>query len=161
MIKCDNCQSEAHVFFTKIVENVTKKFNLCHKCAENHGVANLDDFAFAGILTENTALALSVAPVVEADSEGSCPTCGFTRADFKRSGRMGCSDCYKLLRPDLENLLHTMQKGIRHKGKPPVHEQKRAILSLQELRRLLQASVKLENFEEAARLRDAIKNFAP
>jgi protein arginine kinase activator len=26
--------------------------------------------------------------------EVKCPNCGFTQADFKKAGRLGCSECY-------------------------------------------------------------------
>ena len=29
-----------------------------------------------------------------------CPVCGFTQADFKKTGRLGCSACYTLLPKD-------------------------------------------------------------
>ena len=48
-----------------------------------------------------------------------CPRCGFTQADFKKSGRLGCPECYKTFAEGLEGLLKTMHKGTRHVGKVP------------------------------------------
>ena len=49
-----------------------------------------------------------------------CPRCGFTQADFKKAGRLGCPECYQTFAEALEGLLKTMHKGTRHVGKIPV-----------------------------------------
>ena len=46
--------------------------------------------------------------------------CGFTQADFKKAGRLGCCpECYETFAEGLEGLLKTMHKGTRHVGKVP------------------------------------------
>ena len=52
-------------------------------------------------------------------AEVKCPRCGFTQADFKKAGRLGCPECYKTFAEPLEGLLKTMHKGTRHVGKVP------------------------------------------
>ena len=51
--------------------------------------------------------------------ESACPTCGFTHADFKKSGRFGCPACYDHFSDGLVSLLKSMHKGVRHVGKVP------------------------------------------
>ena len=48
-----------------------------------------------------------------------CPHCGFSQADFKKSGRLGCPECYQTFAEGLAGLLKTMHKGTRHTGKAP------------------------------------------
>src|SRR5207245_5584514 len=48
-----------------------------------------------------------------------CPVCGFTQADFKKSGRLGCSACYVTFTEALTALLKAMHKGTAHVGKVP------------------------------------------
>ena len=48
-----------------------------------------------------------------------CPVCGFTQADFKKTGRLGCSECYQTFREGLGTLLKAMHKGTEHVGKMP------------------------------------------
>ena len=48
-----------------------------------------------------------------------CPRCGFSQADFKKSGRLGCPECYQTFAEGLSGLLKTMHKGVRHIGKAP------------------------------------------
>ena len=88
-----------------------------------------------------------------------CPACGFTQADFKKAGRLGCSECYKTFAEGLEGLLKTMHKGVRHVGKvPQALRQERDLTSqLKQLQKRLDKAVNEEDFEEAASLRDEIK----
>ncbi len=48
-----------------------------------------------------------------------CPVCGFTQADFKKTGRLGCSACYVTFAEGLGSLLKAMHKGTEHVGKFP------------------------------------------
>jgi protein arginine kinase activator len=93
-------------------------------------------------------------------TEQKCPRCGFTHADFKKAGRLGCSECYVTFAEGLENLLKTMHKGTRHVGKVPVNLQESSHLAdrLKQLTATLEKAVSEEHFEEAARVRDEIKS---
>jgi protein arginine kinase activator len=89
-----------------------------------------------------------------------CPSCGFTQADFKKAGRLGCSECYVTFAEGLEGLLKTMHKGVRHVGKvPQVLRQGRDLTEqLRQLQKRLDKAVTAEDFEQAATLRDEIKS---
>jgi protein arginine kinase activator len=72
---------------------------------------------------------------------------------------MGCSKCYEKFEPQMELLLRRIHGGGRHVGKIPARAGK-ASRSKQEIDRLkskLQALVQQEEFEEAARIRDKIR----
>jgi protein arginine kinase activator len=88
-----------------------------------------------------------------------CPRCGFTQADFKKAGRLGCPDCYKTFSDALEGLLKTMHKGTRHVGKVPESLRQSRDLAdrLKTLQKKLAKAIEAEDFEEAAILRDEIK----
>jgi protein arginine kinase activator len=99
---------------------------------------------------------------MEASSGGTelkCPNCGFTQADFKKAGRLGCSECYQVFSEGLESLLKTMHKGTRHVGKRPHSAQSEAEVAnlLKQLQKQLEKAVSEENFELAANVRDQIK----
>ncbi len=91
--------------------------------------------------------------------EVKCPHCGFTQADFKKAGRLGCPECYKTFAEGLEGLLKTMHKGTRHVGKVPEALRQNRDLSdrLKTLQKKLDKAIEDENFEQAALLRDEIK----
>jgi len=92
-------------------------------------------------------------------AEVKCPRCGFTQADFKKAGRLGCPDCYKTFSDALDGLLKTMHKGTRHVGKVPESLRHSRDLAdrLKTLQKKLTRAVEAEDFEEAAILRDEIK----
>lgn len=167
-------QQEATVHLTQVVEGKIKKLDLCEACSKAKGVDDPTGFSLADLLM---GLGASQEVAQAASSGGaSCPTCGFTQADFKKSGRLGCPDCYRAFSDGLEALLKTMHKGHQHVGKAPGspagspagQPQPSGRPSgrppgrppedrLQALQRSLDEAIKVENYEEAARIRDEIK----
>lgn len=157
---CQFCkQKEATVHLTQIVENQVKKVDLCEACAKQKGVNDPTGFALADLL-----LGLGASQEMEqaAEAQGGdikCPQCGYTHADFKKSGRLGCAACYEVFAEGLDALLKGMHKGVDHRGKVP--PRLREVLDLRarlgRLQSELDAAVAREDFESAARLRDEIK----
>jgi protein arginine kinase activator len=88
-----------------------------------------------------------------------CANCGFTEAELKKSGRLGCSVCYKTFAEPLGGILRGMHKGVRHTGKVPERLEKRLARD-NEIRGLtsdLRRAVVEEQYETAAALRDKIR----
>ena len=176
IILCDVCQSrDAEVFLTQIVEGKMQKVNLCKECSKDRGVEDPTGFALTELLaglgtsTETAPAPPQQAPLVgEAVSGPSmaltttsatkCPVCGFTQADFKKTGRLGCSTCYQTFSESLGNLLKAMHKGTAHTGKMPSNLVRRRECAerLKTLQKELQKAVEDENYENAASLRDQI-----
>src|SRR5205085_1626545 len=92
-------------------------------------------------------------------AELKCGRCGFTQADFKKAGRLGCPECYRTFSDPLDGLLKTMHKGTRHVGKVPESLRQSRDLNdrLKSLQKKLSKAIEEEDFEEAAILRDEIK----
>ena len=88
-----------------------------------------------------------------------CPACGFTYGDFKKVGRLGCGECYEAFKKQLTPLLKRIHSADRHVGKVPLTVGKtiKDTRNLQELRMKMEKAIQFEEFEEAARLRDQIK----
>jgi len=153
---CDVCKSkEATVFLTQIVEGKMQKVNLCEGCSKEKGVNDPTGFALADLL-----LGLGAAQEIEKNPAGiRCPVCGFSQADFKKTGRLGCSACYEAFAEGLSGMLKNMHRGSLHTGKVPA--KLRVLLrrnkELAELQSSLQKAVQAEQFEEAASLRDKIR----
>ena len=89
-----------------------------------------------------------------------CPVCGFSQADFKKTGRLGCANCYSTFAEGLSSLLKGMHKGTEHLGKVPARlaktlERESALKTLQ---RDLRKAVAEENYESAASIRDQIRH---
>jgi protein arginine kinase activator len=111
-------------------------------------------------------LGLGASQEMEQSSGGveiKCPRCGFTQADFKKSGRLGCPECYKTFAEGLEGLLKTMHKGTRHAGKVPeaLRASREQADRLKSLQKKLDKAIKEEDFEQAAQLRDELKQLIP
>jgi protein arginine kinase activator len=155
---CDICkQNPATVHLTQLVDGKTKKVDLCETCSKEKGIDDPASFALADLL-----LGLGAAQELAQSSAGSdlkCPTCGFTQADFKKTGRLGCADCYQTFARGLEGLLKSMHKGTKHAGKVPqqLQQHKDFVERLTQLEKQLEKAVADEDFEQAALLRDEIK----
>src|SRR5438552_11082850 len=155
---CDICkQNVATVHLTQMVEGKTKKVDLCEACSKEKGVDDPTGFSLADLL-----LGLGAAQEMAQAAAGSdlkCPSCGFTQADFKKSGRLGCADCYTTFGEGLEGLLKSMHKGTKHVGKVPqqLQQHKDYLERLKTLQQQLEKAVADEDFEQAAVLRDEIK----
>jgi protein arginine kinase activator len=153
---CDVCKTNtATVYLTQIVDGNMKKINLCESCSKDKGVSDPTGFALADLL-----LGLGETQQVEqAQSTEHCPTCGFTQADFKKTGRLGCSECYLTFSEGLASLIKAMHKGTKHTGKVPVRIFRDIVRTgrLTELKRTLEDAVSKEDYESAATIRDEIR----
>jgi protein arginine kinase activator len=131
-----------------------QKVDLCEECAKQKGVNDPAGFSLADLL-----LGLGASQEISTAEDVKCPNCGFTQADFKKAGRLGCSLCYQTFAEGLEGLLKSMHKGVKHVGKVPVALRQSRDLSdrLKHLQKKLDKAVTAEDFEEAASLRDEIK----
>ncbi len=155
--KCERCNERpATVHLTDILENHEKQVrHLCEECAasEQDGPVEL-----MGMLSS----AFTPAESVKDPSGLRCDECGLGYMEFRARGRLGCPQCYEVFRASLEPLLEKIHGGSQHVGKAP--DESSAVdrsreRRLVELRRDLQASVREERYEEAARLRDELTRF--
>ena len=154
---CDICKKNvATVHLTQMVEGKTKKVDLCEVCSKEKGVDDPTGFSLADLLL-GLGAAQEIAQVAPG-GEIRCPHCGFTQADFKKAGRLGCAECYATFAEGLENLLKTMHKGTKHIGKVPQVMKRSQDLSdrLKTLQKKLEKAVGEEDFETAVQLRDEI-----
>ena len=156
MLCCVCKEKPATVHLTEIKGDKVQKVDLCEACAKAKGV-NDSSFALADLL-----LGLGASQEIDqspAGTELKCPNCGFTQADFKKSGRLGCPECYKTFVEGLEGLLKSMHKGTRHAGKVPeaLRRTRDTVDRMKLLQKKLAKAIEAEDFEQAATLRDEIK----
>jgi len=160
-MQCCVCKEKpATVHLTQIVGDKMQKLDLCEECAKAKGINDPTSFAMADLM-----LGLGASQELDQSGAGAelkCPRCGFSQADFKKSGRLGCPDCYKTFAEGLSGLLKTMHKGTRHTGKVP--EALRATREnsdrLRSLQKKLAKAIEGEDYEMAAGLRDEIKSLS-
>lgn len=156
MLCCICKEKPATVHLTQIVGDKMQKLDMCEDCAKAKGINDPTSFAMADLM-----LGLGAAQEIEqaVGVELKCPRCGFSQADFKKSGRLGCPECYQTFAEGLSGLLKTMHKGTHHVGKAPesLRQTREKVDRLKTLQKRLAKAIETEDFELAAQLRDQIK----
>jgi len=154
---CNVCKKkEATVHLTQIVEDKMQQIDLCEECSKAKGITDPTGFSLADLL-----LGLGAGQEIEKGAGGEmvkCLHCGFTQADFKKAGRLGCPECYTTFAEGLEGLLKSMHKGTKHSGKVPagLRQTRDVAERIRTLQKRLEKSIAEEDFEQAAVLRDEI-----
>jgi protein arginine kinase activator len=97
-----------------------------------------------------------------AQAEGSlvCPSCGMSLAEFRSKGRFGCARDYEVFRTHIDPLLLRVHNAQSHRGRVPGGEAQPKVdldRQLSDLRTKLEAAIREEAYESAARLRDEIQ----
>ena len=160
MICCVCKEKPATVHLTQIVGEKMQKLDLCEDCAKAKGINDPTSFAMADLML-GLGASQELDPTAGA-AQIKCPRCGFSQADFKKSGRLGCPECYQTFAEGLAGLLKTMHKGTRHVGKAPeaLRQSRETGDRLKLLQKKLNKAVETEDYELAAQLRDEIKALA-
>ena len=160
-MQCCVCKEKpATVHLTQIVGEKMQKLDLCEDCAKAKGINDPTGFAMADVM-----LGLGASQELDPSAgtvEIKCPRCGFSQADFKKSGRLGCPECYQVFAEGLAGLLKTMHKGTRHTGKTPeaLRQSRDQAERLKLLNKKLAKAIEAEDFELAAKVRDELKELA-
>ena len=165
-MKCDFCDKKATVFLTQLVDGQMKKVCLCDACAKERGVTDPTGFSMADLLlggiSAEAGQSAAVKTKVSSTTGGGrkCPTCGFTLDDLRRVRRFGCGDCYTTFPEEVAQMVRSMHKGTSHIGKVPAGLMAMQVLHqrLEELRSRLDQAIASESYEEAAGIRDEIRN---
>jgi len=156
---CQVCgKNPATVHYTEIENNQMTEMHLCEECARKQGGALKAPFTWQELLA---GLAdLDLAPKAPPDTDEKCSQCGMTYSQFRERARLGCPHCYQSFHAGLEQLLGRIHGSTHHTGKVPSLPAGEVDDRRGELRRLrsdLARAVEEEAFEEAARLRDRIR----
>ncbi|MDP3732820.1 MAG: UvrB/UvrC motif-containing protein [Candidatus Omnitrophota bacterium] len=157
---CDVCgKNPATVHLTEIIDDSMNELHLCEQCAHQKSLQMEQHFGLSDLLGGLAEFEKPATKEKDAAVQIKCANCGLTYADFKKIGRLGCSECYDTFRKYLGPLLKKVHGSILHFGKFPFKvakvSDKRG--DLQALRNQLQKVIESEAFEEAARIRDQIK----
>ena len=155
-LKCDVCKKPATVHLTQIINNQIHKIDLCESCAEDKGITNPDGYSLADLLVKPGDASENAAESLESLDE--CPQCGYAQEEFKKTGRLGCEQCYETFRPLLSMALDGMHRGDQHRGKVPEEALERKSFKdrISSLEGDLQKAIANEKYEEAAQYRDEI-----
>lgn len=161
MMLCQSCnKNKATIHFTKIINGNVEEKHLCDTCAKSN---NDFDFEFPFSFHKLFTGFLETSNQNEIEEQNfkkiNCPRCGLDYKRFTETGKFGCSKCYEVFSDDIEVLLRNIHGHNKHIGKIPASSEER-ILKKREIKNLekeLEDNIKIENFEQAAILRDEIK----
>jgi protein arginine kinase activator len=137
-------------------ETVVHEQHLCEECAQ---ALNLPHSPVKKTAQEIWKLLQLSAQRSRREAGVVCPDCGMSLAEFRQKGRMGCPKDYEIFGGHTRELLERIHGSTQHVGRGPGQDQ--AALERQqrmsELQRELDAAIRKEAYEQAARLRDELK----
>lgn len=156
MKKCGRCSKPAVLHITELQQGEVQALHLCEGCAKEY----LSQAPSSS--PEEPALSAESPSSEDLDEldQRICPSCGISFKEFRAQGRLGCPHDYIAFEDELLPLLENIHGETEHCGKIP----KRAPDSSQQqfrlikLRSELRLAVDEERYEDAARLRDEIRN---
>ena len=178
---CDKCKAKEAVFHYKVSNNgKTTETHLCGECAASVGIstdtlfgsANASPFSGAGIFSDDDVFgsifggimgkalhAGSGASGLKAPKRLVCPSCGMTENELSSTGKLGCATCCKTFAKILEPTVAKIHGNVAHTGKAPkgfsVHLEKKN--EIESLKKQLSAAIEAQEYEQAAKLRDRIR----
>ncbi len=158
-MKCENCKkNDANFIYTETINGKKREIYLCSKCAKKLGLYDLN-FGLTNFFfdTVNTPAKFTEAKLRK-EKEKVCEVCGFSFDDIVNLGKFGCSNCYKTFQDKLDNVFLKMHGKNRYNGKKNninLNENKEDVIN--RLEKELKESVAKEDYENAAKLRDEIK----
>lgn len=161
---CEDCGIRPAKFHLMTIINGDRvERNLCPTCMARHQkqIPGIDFSNLAGIL--NSILeSRSSEEQARQDEEYEgyvCEQCGMTYAQFQQCGMLGCAACYQAFKTPLTSLLQRVHGNTQHAGRVPggAHSGTSIRMNIDRLRQKLQKAVADEEYEQAAKLRDAIR----
>jgi protein arginine kinase activator len=149
---------QAVVHMQQIINGQVTEMHLCTECAsQSDSPLSFEQF-LQGLLDVFGGVPENLSSQKPA-AKFRCPVCGLSYENFKRTGRVGCAECYQTFRREMDPILKNIQGGNRHEGKFP-HKAGNGMLSRRKIDKLkleLSKAVEEEEYENAARLRDQIR----
>lgn len=154
-LECTECKKPVAVWYTEIVGSTMTEVYMCKDCPELKRRLHVVPAGVSGLVTEGTGLC--------------CGNCGTTLDAFSKGHPLGCSHCYEVFADLIMKELIASHK-VSHKfatngkgrpthiGRTPGEVNKLSpSLKLIALNEALEETLSREDYEQAAWLRDQIK----
>ena len=172
---CDNCgKNEATVVYTENINGIKREMHLCQKCSKELGIDKINfnmpiDFSsFFGDMLEDFQTP-EFMPLYNNLKQLKCKNCGFAFDDIINTGQFGCANCYDTFQNEVDKILRKIQGVDRHIGRigkiseniiektNNENKEQKVLSEIDKLKKELKDSIKKEDYEKAAILRDEIK----
>lgn len=152
---CNECEkNNATVHITKIINGVKTETHLCEECAKKQQLFN-NNFSMENLISGiiNEAFDNKYLSTI------SCANCEMTLDEFRKKGKFGCANCINEFKKMLIPVIKSVQGYESHVGKIPKKSGGNLIIqrNIEELKYQLKKVIEQENYEEAAVIRDKIK----
>lgn len=168
-MRCQNCnKNQATVRYTQIINGKKTEMHLCEKCSNELGINNysfnmpIDFSSFLSDFMDDYNIPTLVKP-----QKLKCEKCNMTYDEFLNIGKFGCSNCYNTFSSKIDSILKKINGANRYLGEKSLKEnnniefKKESKIENDEiikLREQLKVAIKKEEYEEAAKIRDKIKD---
>ena len=152
--KCGKRMATTHIH--TVINGVVYDKNLCEQCALEQGVNLSPQNSLSDMLASMFTELRNDRP----RNEKRCPVCGATFGDVADSGKAGCAECYNTFKTELLPYLKRVHGSTKHIGKIPDNvsfTDAPQTDGIAELREELNRLIAEENYEQAAVIRDKIR----
>lgn len=153
---CSKCKTNNATFvYTQNINGKESTIALCKSCAKASGLDTSLVSPLFNSFFSNTKRNIQTEKDIK-----KCTLCALTFNDILAMGKVGCPECYKTFKDELNSTIRSIHGSAKHVGLTPTgfHQEEKEEPSEEELlRKKLNLAIEAENYEEAATLRDAIK----
>ncbi len=158
--ECQGCHKRQSVRYRTIVKGAMEEVCACDKCPSIVSRIEGSCSGQGGDFTDDEQTALK------------CGSCGTKMSDIRSGAPMGCGECYSAfsdfikvylvannrMKETEKSVIRTLEGTSLHIGKTPFETEDANLTSrLCDLKDALNEALKIENYEQAAWLRDRIK----
>ena len=170
-----DCPKKKTVHLTEIIDGQMTEMHLCENCPKLKKVNVDQQFGLAGMLADFGDF---ITPALEDETSSKkilqCEQCGLGYNEFRKSGRLGCGYCYESFKKPMTVLLKNIHGSDKHCGKAPTKMPRNYVAKnivekaphpkptkedlMRGLEQQLAQAIDKQNFEQAALLRDQIKD---
>ncbi len=171
VMKCQKCNEKfATILIRQTLNGVDYEYSVCEDCAKNLGLWNTINFnidfpaggnLFMPVIFPKLSAANLGGAYNTNDNTGikkeqlKCEKCNITIDDIRKTGRVGCSNCYDVFEKSLVEVFRRVQSGETHRGRKKAQSAEKAEISLLRgeigtLQNKIRQAVKVEDYESAA-----------
>ena len=150
---CDKCgKNYATTHIKTVINGVVTEQNLCSHCAAG---SSFTGFGTNGV-SQMLSSILGAAPFEKNSKK--CEVCGADFSLISKTGKMGCSECYKTFKNELLPYIKRIHGSVKHIGNTSKDLSiKTQINTVEDLKNQLKNLIEEENYEQAAVVRDKIR----
>ena len=169
---CNKCgKNEVTFYLEQNINGKITKIALCPECAKEYKTNSFNPYSSFNLLG---GLFQPLSYTKRSSEVKKCTLCASTFADISKNGKVGCAECYKVFKEELNPTVKRIHGNVKHIGRTPgdkscdckekAHTDESICVSenispenqILTLKNQLNEAVLREDYETAAKLRDKI-----